>query len=483
LTAKRHLAFRISEAMKALENEKSGINEAAVKNLHRQVFEYQQKTNDQKRRRAKLAEAEKKSLHYEWLKSAHEQYRGILNERNSGSGIAWQVAALVLMLVSTACLAIQRLIPALLFLAAAMACGVVYLTQTRTALRTAFQSKELDAFRREFEKRFGESLSGLPQVGEVLAKIEPDYYESVSLKKQTAEGEKEAESLKDRIVSGFSELTGGPVEPSSWKPVLEQAEERLEVLSKSIQDKRVELAKIPVDENEFERADPGTDYDARREKQLSDRLEKIKTDLAGIHKRFEELKQKISHETRDAISISWPELIWHLKTKREEVSKNYRDKTAEMLGKIAVVRVAETARKDENAKIEAGLDAPAVKNLLKSMTRRYDRLSLDGETLRAGDAYQEFDFQDLSTGAREQVLLALRIGFASMLSKRDTLFLVLDDAFQYSDWDRREGLVETAAGLARQGWQIFYFTMDDHIRGLFDAKGKEFGREYVSMEL
>jgi uncharacterized protein YhaN len=202
-----------------------------------------------------------------------------------------------------------------------------------------------------------------------------------------------------------------------------------------------------------------------------------------MQNRLHDLKQRISNETGDPFSISWPELICNLKTKREEVFKRYRDLTAEILGKIAVVKVAESIRKDENAKIEAGLNAPAVRDMLKSMTGRYDRLSLDGEALKVGDAYQEFDFKDLSTGAREQVLLALRIGFASMLSKRGRLFLMLDDAFQYSDWERRQGLVEAAAGMARQGWQVFYFTMDDHLRGLFDAKGKEFGKDYVRVEL
>jgi uncharacterized protein YhaN len=83
-----------------------------------------------------------------------------------------------------------------------------------------------------------------------------------------------------------------------------------------------------------------------------------------------------------------------------------------------------------------------------------------------------FKVAELSTGAKEQTLLALRLGIALYLLKQDRMFLILDDAFQHSDWIRRDGLVDQFVDLASQGWQILYFTMDDHIRDLFESKGK-----------
>ena len=50
--------------------------------------------------------------------------------------------------------------------------------------------------------------------------------------------------------------------------------------------------------------------------------------------------------------------------------------------------------------------------------------------------------------------------------------MILDDAFQHSDTQRREKLVEQALALVQAGWQLFYFTMDDHIRKLFRDAGK-----------
>ena len=76
----------------------------------------------------------------------------------------------------------------------------------------------------------------------------------------------------------------------------------------------------------------------------------------------------------------------------------------------------------------------------------------------------------LSTGAKEQVMIALRMVFAPRFLGDNPAFLILDDAFQHADWERRETLVEHTLRLVKdRGWQVFYFTMDDHIRKLFQA--------------
>ena len=158
---------------------------------------------------------------------------------------------------------------------------------------------------------------------------------------------------------------------------------------------------------------------------------------------------------------------------------------AEIIGKRLLFDVIQDLRKDEDKNILEGLNSVAEGSLLNGITGRYESFHLDGDALFVSDAYQDFPLADLSTGAQEQVMLALRIGFATRLlgKEGDTLFLVLDDAFQYSDWDRREKLMDATVQLAKNGWQIFYFSMDDHIRELFDKRGKQFGKDYVSVSL
>jgi uncharacterized protein YhaN len=71
------------------------------------------------------------------------------------------------------------------------------------------------------------------------------------------------------------------------------------------------------------------------------------------------------------------------------------------------------------------------------------------------------------------------MGIASRLNSGDPLFLILDDAFQHSDWNRRENLVRQVISLVKNGWQVTYLTMDDHIRDLFLKNGKtSFKKEF-----
>jgi len=106
------------------------------------------------------------------------------------------------------------------------------------------------------------------------------------------------------------------------------------------------------------------------------------------------------------------------------------------------------------------------------MTGKYQSLNLIDDQIYTRDQYQEYPLKDLSTGAKEQVQLALRLGIASHVSGGEPLFIILDDAFQHSDWERRESLVKVTVDLAKNGWQIIYLTMDDHIRDLFLKMGK-----------
>jgi len=111
--------------------------------------------------------------------------------------------------------------------------------------------------------------------------------------------------------------------------------------------------------------------------------------------------------------------------------------------------------------------------VLYETTQRYQSVDLQNDSLVVRSETVDYDLSELSTGAREQVLLALRMGFASRLAGGQPLFMLLDDAFQHSDWQRRMRLVEQVLTMVQAGWQVTYLTMDDHLRDLFDAAAKK----------
>ncbi len=188
-------------------------------------------------------------------------------------------------------------------------------------------------------------------------------------------------------------------------------------------------------------------------------------------------------ETGDDISIAWEDLIQNLQKKCESIVSKYKQQTAQVLAEIVVSKVISTAREEEDGKIQRALQGTAVHKPIHFLTNRYHNIWLDGENLMLSDDYGEFALADLSTGAQEQVLLALRMGFAARLLGQESLFLILDDAFQHSDWQRRERLISHMVTMTEQGWQVIYFTMDDHIRDLFTQQAVQLGPKYQQFDL
>jgi uncharacterized protein YhaN len=103
--------------------------------------------------------------------------------------------------------------------------------------------------------------------------------------------------------------------------------------------------------------------------------------------------------------------------------------------------------------------------------------------LLSTDDDEEYRLSQISTGAKEQVFLALRIGFSSLMMQGETAFLILDDAFQHSDWPRRTNMIDEVLQLVNHGWQVFYFAMDDHIRDSFVKIGTKLGDRVRTVEL
>jgi len=77
-----------------------------------------------------------------------------------------------------------------------------------------------------------------------------------------------------------------------------------------------------------------------------------------------------------------------------------------------------------------------------------------------------YSTEDLSTGTLDQLLFSLRLSILKRALPEGGFF-VLDDAFLTSDYERRKRLVKLCWDLSFQGWQILYFTVDDHLRDLF----------------
>lgn len=97
--------------------------------------------------------------------------------------------------------------------------------------------------------------------------------------------------------------------------------------------------------------------------------------------------------------------------------------------------------------------------LLRITSGRY-RLELDDDEFYAHDTVKDraFRMDELSSGTRVQVLLAVRIAFVDEQESGAKLPLVFDETLANTDDIRAEVIIESLIELAREGRQIFYFT-------------------------
>lgn len=78
--------------------------------------------------------------------------------------------------------------------------------------------------------------------------------------------------------------------------------------------------------------------------------------------------------------------------------------------------------------------------------------------------------EKLSGGTFDQLYLAIRVAMGEKILGEKPGFFILDDPFIKADQERLECLLNTVLELARQGWQILYFTCKNEVReSLSDA--------------
>lgn len=108
----------------------------------------------------------------------------------------------------------------------------------------------------------------------------------------------------------------------------------------------------------------------------------------------------------------------------------------------------------------------AEKNFAILTGGHYQKIALATKEVRVLDDQQEwYAVGELSTGTAEQLFVALRLGFISVMSDRLRLPIIIDDGFVNFDQQRRQRVIELLNDLATRN-QVLYFTANDQARKL-----------------
>ncbi len=485
--AKYYYAAHLYGKRKSLHKEGENLqNEEDLSQIESDISVYDNKKNELGDKLETLRKLESTVESYIWTEKALNIYREITGgPAVAGPKTVYMVAALLFLVGAAVTGFLNLSIPLGICVAGSLAFSILYFLGTRRTLATAGTNKELERLKTEFKTRYGSELTDRALLEARVETLREDYFRATSLKKDLEDNlTPNLKIQENNIRRALEKFMGSDLPPQEWRLATTELRGKLKSIANEISLLDVELASLAVLEEDLLGEDPGTEWNPERYSILNKELAETKQVLDQELQKLEQLKARISQETH-LDSTEWEELITALRDRREKVAEEYRFITAEILAKIQINKVIEEFREEENVRIAAGLESDELIKPLYAITGSYRNIrhEADRGLILTTDHDEEYSLADISTGAREQAFLAMRMGFSSIIMKGQTAFLILDDAFQHSDWPRRTNLMNQILRLMESGWQVFYFTMDDHIRDLFLKVGEKVGDRFRSLEL
>ena len=489
--SRRFRAFLLRQGLNQRNKELENLSEDVMDDLREYLHDLQKGELTLVELEESLASHREASQNYPWLESAITTWERMNLEGNK-QPFGWLVyVGMVALLLGLILLGINDLIVDIdLFwvgITLALLSGGIttyYLLQLQSWISGIHKSEEKESIQSEFKSRFGSTLNSLSTLREKLQSIQKSYFQVEPLEKSIQDTKQNQDLYKLKIRNALTELTGKSIPEEDWREAYQSLSERSKQLQDSIHELNIELQRLDVPE-ELEIDQPAADdYDPQLTQKLTQIIEELSEKQNNFQHQLNSLKQLVCHETGDDISSSWVDALYHLRSIFQEKENQYRHQTARLVAEIGVIQILDLVEQEEDRKIQNDINSLEVTSLIKDLTGRYESLDLIGDQLFINDKYSQFPLSELSTGAQEQVLLSLRMGIARQVSEGEPLFLILDDAFQHSDWERRELLVRSIVYLAKSGWQILYLTMDNHLRDLVTKHGKKaLGKDFLAYEL
>lgn len=476
--AKRHAAFNLHSAIEESKTELSRLDETRVESFADILKDYHRTKEELLRHEQESRLSERAELDLNWLEQARTRYEHCLRNR-ANLPQAFSLLAAGAALVGS--FAVYFLAPGLLPFALALSLGVftvavLFTFVFRRGGTPESARAEMEEIRKAYQERFGTPLHSPAEFDLARSRLDREMGKAQAVEGKRRTAALALEELLHRIRETLAAMGYSHVQESEWTVLSQELKEKTRRLR--IDGNRYEerLRNLGVEERDYLEQPSGEKYSRDREREIEQELREVESKIHIEQEKNQELREQfIEHLGREvARSQNVENFANAIEDKREEYKQQLRDLLSEMIAGHVVSEILEGFRRLEDEHLESTLNDSRISSLIKKLTAgRYDRVSLQGEQLFIENETESYDLAEMSTGAREQVLLALRMGVASVLCGKRSLFIILDDAFQYSDWQRREALVLQSLEVVRSGWQVIYFTMDDDIRDRFcTASGK-----------
>lgn len=481
--AKCALANELSEQIATLTIETQSITDDMLNQAKTLINNLQVIDDRIQRTQDRLSEITPNSVHFLWLSTA------IAECEKHPDVIIGKVSPLffilsILLLLSTVVISFFQPYVSIGLGVLTLLFFILYVVQYRKQALNQDGRVEIEKIFKEFEERFGERALSLATLKSKLAYISPINAEIDVLTKQIAQEKREYLIQQNLVKSHLIELN---IHSSDSKVQLEEIEKikrSQDQKKSSLRNLENELFKLGISPEDYFNGTSEVIYDSNQEEKLNDQIERLNLVIKEEETKADSLKRRVCDKTRDDFVTPWDVVIEHLRERYNDAIVEQKDLCLKIVSGIIVSNVIAELNEKEDENIDLALKSPQIVNPIRAINPNYHGIDLYGEEILVFNDSQRFNLNDISTGAKDQILFALRIGLAEHVLQGEKMFFILDDAFQHSDWERRVALVDELGNLAKTGWQVLYFSMDDHIRDLFNKQlAPKFQDQYQYFEL
>ena len=212
-------------------------------------------------------------------------------------------------------------------------------------------------------------------------------------------------------------------------------------------------------------APPDEEPEHKKEENLREELKKIEEQINDLEKEiavFEKV-QRTKHNITDprGVFVEYRQL--------QETLNNYE---LEKKAALAAREIFEEMRQELEEHIRTLFSGDnSLSEYFNMITGRYKEVNLEDKDFTVTDDQgNKYKIDELSSGAKDQLLICFRIAALERLYP-DGVFLILDDAFIFADWQRRKKLTALLKNFINKGNQVIYLTSDDHTRDLLKEEG------------
>ncbi|MBW6467403.1 MAG: hypothetical protein K0B06_12925 [Brevefilum sp.] len=489
--ARRLLAYQKSQEIKRLNQTLARLPQEDLDDIKRIKTQLSGLEKQIHKDQDEIRTLEPQCQHYPWLETA-------INECEKRPDALKKTSDLLLIILTTVAI-LAGIVFAFLNLpwvslisgVLAVVFFVLAVFQYRSKLSNSEQIAEVEGIFETFEDSFGQKARSITDLKALEKSLSPKFFSLQRAREQLEEGQDERSALEQVLISKLGRFLEEQPALEDVESIIRELQTQRQALDDQLGKEEVELAKLGLEPDEYAggpamvpEKSPLPKFDPAMLKLYENQKAALSQSIQDKENALNNLKQRVCDATRMAITESWDQLIDALRNHRDEVCQSMKEIKAKIGAGVVITQVIGEIGEREDESITKALTAPELCQPIMALTHNYQGVDFEGDDIYVFSQFERYPLHNLSTGAQEQVLLALRIGIAAHFLKDKQMFLILDDAFQHSDWQRREWMVDQMADLASIGWQIIYFAMDDHIKQLFDERVKpKLQDRYAGFEL